>query len=117
MLPLLTTDDEGNIIGWTDNKLLTPASGGDPLYDYTWIINILNHGEWINSLASFAEYQYQAGFTDKLSFIKSIAEATGHIKLLWGYDNDGLIHVTKNATPYSFKESVKIIHSSDDETE
>jgi hypothetical protein len=117
MLPLLTTDDEGNIIGWTDNKLLTPASGGDPLYDYTWIINILNHGEWINSLASFAEYQYQAGFTDKLSFIKSIAEAAGHIKLLWGYDNDGLIHVTKNATPYSFKESVKIIHSSDDETE
>lgn len=117
MLPLLTTDDEGNIIGWTDQKLYVPASNENPLYDYTWILDILNHGEWINSLASFAEYQYQAGFTDKLSFIKSIAEAAGRIKLLWGYDNDGLIHVTKNATPYSFKESVKIIHSSDDNTE
>lgn len=115
MLPLLATDDEGNILGWNEEEQVVEETNININYDYSWILEVLATGEWINSLSAFSEIQNAAGFKSKLNFIKKIAEIA-ETELLWGYDDNGLIHVISMATS-DFTGDIKVIHSSKDTKE
>lgn len=119
MLPLLNTNEDGEIIGWNEEDgdgVENPNIG----FDYTDIVTQLNKGQWIVTLATFNENQQKAGASSKLNFIKAISRNMHDQELLWGYDKDGLIRVIKNSIyidQFNFRDNVKIIHSSRDSKE
>ena len=117
MLPLLSVNEDGEIIGWDKEDTENLSINLD--FDYTFIADALNNGEWIVTLADFNEYQRAAGMNTKLTFIKSISNHI-HSELLWGYDNNGLIRVIKKNSQLGqldFRKNVSIIHKSTDNKE
>ena len=127
MLPLLSTDEDGEIIGWEDKKDLRLINSNNISltinlnYDYTSIIEKINEGEWKCTLSTFCECQYDAGFSSKLFFIKKIS-VEANKTLLWGYDKEGMIRIIpapaqEEELPFDFADNVKIIHSSNDDSE
>ena len=123
MLPLLSNDEEGNIIGWDDsidldlinNIPVTDHPVAD--YDYDDIINILNKGEWIVSLVKLNTIMYETGYVSKLYFIKHLSTLMQK-ELLWGFDYDGLFRVIRaDKENFNFSDSVSVIHSSNDTKE